>query len=92
MLEFEWDPEKDRSNLQKHGVSFLEAATVFEDPLSKTVLDPRQYEGEYRYATTGYTSGRRFVVVWHTDRGERIRIIGAREGTPNERRSYESET
>jgi uncharacterized DUF497 family protein len=52
MLEFEWDPEKDRSNLQKHGVSFLEAATVFEDPLSKTVRDPRHYEGEYRYATT----------------------------------------
>jgi uncharacterized protein len=63
MLEFEWDPEKDRSNLQKHGVSFLEAATVLEDPLSKTVLDPRHYEGECRYATTGYTSGRRFVVV-----------------------------
>ena len=92
MLEFEWDPEKDRVNREKHGVTFFEAASVFDDAMAVTVLDPREYPGEYRYVTTGYTSQQRFVVVWHTERGERIRIIGAREGTPKERRSYESET
>jgi uncharacterized DUF497 family protein len=91
MANFEWSPDKDRSNQEKHGVSFLEAATVFADPLARTVPDPRAYEGEYRWGTTGYTSKRRLVVVWHTDRGERIRIIGARDATPRERRDYESE-
>ena len=93
MLDFEWDPEKDRSNQEKHGISFAEAATVFGDPLHRTALDPRNFQGEYRFVTVGYTAERRFVVVWHAERGEdRIRIIGAREGTPIERRTYESET
>lgn len=91
MVDFEWDPEKDRANQGKHGVSFAEAATVFGDPLARMVLDPRKFEEEYRSATTGYTSGRRLLVVWHTERNERIRIIGAREATPRERRDYESE-
>lgn len=91
MLDFEWDPEKDRANREKHGVTFAEAQTVFDDPLARTILDPRHFEGEYRYATTGYTSGGRLLVVWHTDRDDRIRIIGAREATTHERRSYEAE-
>ncbi len=66
MLEFEWDLEKDRSNLRKHGVDFEEASTVFGDPLATTVPDPRRFEGEYRFVTTGYTSRQRLVVVWHT--------------------------
>ncbi len=92
MLEFEWDPEKDRSNQQKHTVSFAEASTVFGDPLARTIQDPRPFEGEYRFVTTGYTSEQRLVVVWHTERLERIRIIGARQATANERKMYESET
>jgi uncharacterized DUF497 family protein len=44
-MDFEWDPEKDRSNREKHGVTFLEASTIFEDPLAATVRDPR-FEGE----------------------------------------------
>jgi len=90
-LDFEWDPEKDQSNQSKHGVSFADAVTAFADPLARTVLDPRTFEGEYRWVTTGYTSGRKLIVVWHTERGERVRIIGAREATPRERRTYESE-
>ena len=92
MADFEWDPDKDRANRQKHGFSFLEASSVFADPLARTVPDPRNFEGEYRWVTTGYTSSRRLVVVWHTERDERIRIIGARKATAKETRQYESRT
>ena len=63
MLGFEWDPVKDRTNQQKHGVSFTEAATVFDDSLALTIADPREYAGEYRFLTSGYTAQQRFVVV-----------------------------
>jgi len=92
MLEFEWDPEKDRSNQRKHSVSFAEASTAFGDPLARTIQDPRTFEGEYRFVTTGYTSQQRLIVVWHVERSDRIRIIGAREATAAERKTYESET
>ena len=88
-VEFEWDPEKDRSNREKHSVSFAEARTVFGDPLHRTVEDPRYSVGEFRYLTTGYTSEHRLIIVAHTDRDERIRIITAREALPKERRFYE---
>jgi uncharacterized DUF497 family protein len=88
-MKFEWDPEKDRINRQKHGISFSEASTVFGDPLARTVEDPRYSVGEYRYLTTGYTSTRRLVIVAHTERGERIRLISARDAKPKERRFYE---
>ena len=90
-VDFEWDPEKDRMNQEKHGVSFAEASTVFGDPLARTVPDPRHSIGEFRYLTTGYTSARRLVIVGHTDRGERTRIITAREALPKERRYYEQQ-
>ena len=89
-LEFEWDPEKDRANQQKHGIAFADAVTVFDDPLARTVLDPRTFEGEYRWVTIGRTANQKFIAVWHTERGERVRVIGAREATPHERRTYES--
>ena len=91
LVEFEWDPEKDRINQENHGVSFTEASSVFGDPLHRTVADPRHSVGEYRYLTTGYTSGRRLVIVAHTDRDDRIRIITAREALPKERRFYEQQ-
>jgi uncharacterized DUF497 family protein len=90
-IEFEWDPEKDRINQEKHRVSFAEASTVFSDPLHRTVSDPRHSIGEFRYLTTGYTSRHRLVMVAHTDRNERIRIITAREALPKERRFYEQQ-
>jgi uncharacterized protein len=52
-VEYEWDPEKDRSNREKHGVSFTEASTVFLDPLAITVLDERHSIGEFRFRTIG---------------------------------------
>ena len=89
-MQFEWDPEKAASNEAKHGVSFEEATTVFGDPLATTILDPDHSEGEERLLTTGISDRQKVLIVWHTERGERIRIVGAREATPHERRIYES--
>jgi uncharacterized DUF497 family protein len=88
-VEHEWDPEKDRINREKHGVSFMEATTVFLDPMHVTVLDDRHSIGEFRFRTIGHTGTGRLVVVAHTDRGDRVRIITAREATSRERRQYE---
>lgn len=89
-MQFEWDPEKAASNEAKHAVSFEEATTIFGDPLATTILDPDDSEGEERYLTTGLSDRQRVLIVWHTKREERVRIIGAREVTPHERRIYES--
>jgi uncharacterized DUF497 family protein len=88
--EFEWDPVKAASNQRKHGVSFVEAATVFFDPLSITVSDPVHSLDEKRFVITGLSYQRRAVVVMHVDRGDRIRIISARLATAAEMEKYES--
>ena len=88
--EFAWDPIKAASNLQKHGVSFTEAATVFFDPLSITVPDPMHSLSEDRFVITGLSYQQRHLVVVHSDRGDRIRIISARLATSSERKKYES--
>ena len=88
--EFEWDPVKAASNQKKHRVSFVEAATVFFDPLSITIADPRHSIDEKRFVITGLSYQRRALVVVHVDRGDRIRIISARPATPAERENYES--
>lgn len=89
---FEWNPEKAETNLTKHGVSFEEAASVFFDPLSLTVADPLHSDEENRFIITGFSTRGRQIVVVHTDRDDKIRIISARLATPNERRNYERET
>jgi len=88
-LEFEWDPEKEESNLRKHGVSFHEGATVFGDPLSWTFPDPDHSVGEQRFLTIGVSSLGKTLVVSHTDRGIKTRIINARPATRHERKHYE---
>ena len=88
---FEWDPEKDRRNRAKHGVSFEEASTVFGDPLALTIRDPDHSIDETRFLTTGYSAQRRLIIVAHTDRVEAIRLISARDVTPAERILYEEE-
>lgn len=90
-MEYEWDPEKDKVNRRLHGVSFAEASTVFLDPLAATVPDERFALGELRFRTTGHTLTNRLVIVAHAERGDRIRIISAREVTTRERRQYEQE-
>ena len=88
-MEFEWDPRKASINLQKHTVSFHEAATVFQDPLSATYPDPDRSIGERRYVTIGLSRYGQLLVVAHTERGDLIRIISARRTTRKEQRFYE---
>jgi len=88
-LNFEWDPDKDEANAHKHGVTFEEASTAFGDPLSVTIPNPEHSEREVRFLLLGRSSTGRLLVVAHTERGERIRIISARPATRRERRDYE---
>ena len=78
------------AELAKHGVSFDEASTVFGDRLAGTVRDPRASGREVRFVTIGLATSQRLLVVAHTDRGDRIRIISARRPTRRERREYET--
>jgi len=91
-VKFEWDPQKAAQNLSKHGVSFREAATVLGDSLGATVTDPDHSSAEDRYITVGSSNRGRLLLVAHTERGDRIRIISARELTRAERKAYEEET
>lgn len=88
-MEFEWDPEKASSNERKHGVTFHEGATVFGDPLAITFADPDHSMDENRYLTFGISRLDRLLVVSHTERRGRVRIINARLMTRQERRIYE---
>lgn len=88
-MEFEWDEPKAELNERKHGVSFVEAMTVFADPLSLTGYDPDHSDDEDRYITMGMSALGRFLVVSHTDRGGKVRIISARQASRRERRDYE---
>ncbi len=90
-LIFEWDEEKLKENLRKHGVSFDEAKTVFNDPLAMTIGDPDHSAREDRYIDMGMSSRGRILMVWYTERGLNIRIIGSRKATRGQRRQYEKE-
>jgi uncharacterized DUF497 family protein len=89
-MKYEWDPEKDRRNQSKHGIGFEEAATVFGDDFALSWNDRQHSEDEDRTLTLGYTETHRLVIVAHTKREDRTRIITAREATAVERRLYES--
>ncbi|MGP1386036.1 MAG: BrnT family toxin [Thainema sp.] len=91
-MKFEWNSDKAARNLEKHGVSFQEAMTVFNDPLSVTFPDPDHSIGESRYVIIGMSRFGQVLVVAHTDRADRTRIISARKATRSERRFYESES
>ena len=88
-MEFEWDPKKAAGNLAKHGVSFQEATTVFDDPLSVTVPDPDHSGEENRFIIVGESHRGRLLIVSHVERNDRIRLISARELTHTERSVYE---
>jgi uncharacterized DUF497 family protein len=88
-MEFEWDPKKATANVQKHDVTFQEAATVFGDPLAITFEDPDHSTDENRYITFGLSLQKRLIVVSHTERGNRTRIISARLMDRKEREIYE---
>ena len=88
-MKFEWDPKKAVTNLKKHGITFQEAATVYGDPLAITFPDPDHSIEEERHMTFGLSLQRRLIVVSHTKRGDRTRIISARLMDGNERVIYE---
>lgn len=90
-MQFEWDPSKAAENLNKHGVSFDEALSVFGDPLATTIDDPDHSIDEFRFLTMGHSKNQRLLVVAHTERESKSRMISAREPTPQERRQYESD-
>ena len=88
-MNFEWDPNKARYNLQKHGVSFQEAVTVFTDELSITNYDLRHSEQEERFMIVGWSHRRNLLMISYTERENRIRIISSRKLRKNERKAYE---
>ncbi|MEB3357211.1 MAG: BrnT family toxin [Synechococcales bacterium] len=88
-MQFEWNESKAGRNLAKHGVSFEEAKTVFEDPLYIDFYDPDHSEDEERYLIVGESNQRRLLIVSYTEREDFIRIISAREVTRAEREAYE---
>jgi uncharacterized DUF497 family protein len=89
MLLFEWDKEKAKRNFLKHNVSFEEASTAFADPFSLTIYDPLHSNEEDRFILLGKSYKNRLVVVVHTERRDRIRIISARRATKREKEQYE---
>lgn len=88
-MEFEWNSNKAALNFEKHGVSFQEATTVFNDPLSANFPDTDHSIRESRYIIIGISVFGQLLVVAHIARGEKVRIISARKATRQERRFYE---
>jgi uncharacterized DUF497 family protein len=88
-LNFEWDEEKAKANMKKHGVNFDEATTVFIDPFSMTKSDPDHSVDEQRYIDIGISDEGRVLIVSYIERGANIRLISSRKATPSERRFYE---
>ena len=86
---YEWSAAKAGINLQKHGVSFEEASTVFLDPFASTFSDPDHSAAEVREITIGHTARHGLIFVAHCQRGDRTRIISARKVTKREREQYE---
>lgn len=85
---FRWDPQKARSNLRKHGISFDEAVAVFHDVLSVTIPDMLHSDDEDRFIIIGHTLTHKLVVVVHTDDGSTVGIISARPAMAHERNQY----
>lgn len=94
--DFEWDAIKALANARKHGVTFDQAATVFQDVLALTVFDAEHSELEERWFTLGFDAGGVLLAVAHTfeatpTAGIRVRLISARPATKRERQFYEDE-
>jgi uncharacterized protein len=88
-LIFEWDEVKAKANLNKHSVSFEEGRTIFNDPFLFTFPDDKHSEDEERYINIGLSASGRVLVLTHTERQGKIRIISCRKATPRERSFYE---
>ena len=86
---FEWNAEKARSNARKHRVTFMEATTVFGDPLAILTPDPDHSEAEANYLLLGTSDRGRLLVIAFAERPPRTRLNSARQATPRERTNYE---
>lgn len=86
-VDIEFDPAKAHSNLRKHKVSFAHAEQALRDPLAFTIEDP-DAEGELRFVTLGMDALGRILVVVHTPRGDRTRLISARKASRGEAEQY----
>ena len=89
MDDFEWDPVKERINARRHGITCAEAVTVFEDRLLRWRLDVEHSRVEERYIVLGMSAAGRLLIVVHSERSRKIRIIGARRATRREITQYE---
>lgn len=87
-MEFERDRDKAATNLAKHGVSFEEAQTAFDDPLYVDFYDP-DHSDEHRYLAIGESRHRLLLLISYTERDNKVRLISAREATRTEREIYE---
>lgn len=88
-MKFEWDQSKAASNLKKHGVSFEEARTVFDNPLAVIFDDEAHSVDEQREIIIGHSRQNRLLLIAFTERSGNVRIISARLATRNEREDYE---
>ena len=88
-VEFEWDEDKAKTNIQKHGVAFEEAAEVFLDPFYQ--VGDASTDTEQRDLIIGYSLSQRILLVVYLERSKRTRIISARRATPHERKLYEED-
>jgi hypothetical protein len=88
-MKFDWDENKAARNSLKHGVSFEEAKTVFDDPLYVDFYDPNHSNDEKRYLIVGQSSQGKLLIVSYTERRDSICLISAREVTRVEREAYE---
>ena len=86
---FDWDPEKAAANLKRQDVSFDEASTVWNDYFNIELFDHGHSVEENRFLMIGESAEQRLLIISFTERGNRVRIISARELTPKERREYE---
>ena len=86
-VEIEFDPAKAASNLAKHKISFAHAEQALRDPMAVTIEDPDSV-GEQRFITLGMDTVGRVLVVVHTPRGDRIRLISARKASRGESEQY----
>jgi len=84
-----WSERKNRQNIRKHKVDFVEAGTIFADPLQISVSDPDHSFDESRFITIGMSERNRLLIVAHTFRDDKIRIITARKPNRRERKDYE---
>ncbi len=90
-MKYEWNDDKAAANVSKHGVTFEEAKTVFNDPLFVDFYDPDHSYGEHRFILIGESHQGRLLLISYMERNDVIRLISAREATQLERKTYEQD-